>query len=195
MKKKSSLFKTEDGAALAVVSLSMAVLLSISAIVIDGGALYLEKSRVQKAVDAATLAGAQVLPATERAREIAIDIASENGITIDNENILITDTSIEVSAQAEKELTFARIMGFSSTNVSARARAEKGGTVVGGSGFLPLVVVEDAFKQGQLVELTSPPGNGATGNYGYIRFDEGTLAYNITHGYKGHLEKRNANIY
>jgi Flp pilus assembly protein TadG len=188
MKSLISLITKQEGSVLAIVAISMAVLLSFSALVVDGGALYLEKSRVQKAVDAAVLAGAQVLPATEKATAVAIEVAAENGVTLVRDDIVVTNSSIEARAQKETDLTFTAIMGFSTANVAASARAEKGGTISGGNGFIPLVVVEDAYVPGQEVELTSPPGSGATGNYGYIRFDEGTLAQNITNGYNGHLE-------
>jgi hypothetical protein len=188
MNKLYSLIKKQDGAIAAIVAISMVVLFGFSALVVDGGALYLEKSRVQKSVDAAVLAGAQVLPDKGRAKDIAMAVAAENGVAIHRDDIVVTDSSIEVKAQKEKNLTFAAIMGLSTANVPAKARAEKGGTVVGGNGFLPLVVIDAAYQPGQEVKLTSPPGSGETGNYGYIRFPEGNLAQNITNGYKGHLE-------
>jgi Flp pilus assembly protein TadG len=188
MKKLKLLFNRQDGATVAIVAISMVVLLGFSALVVDGGALYLEKSRVQKSVDAAVLAGAQVLPAKENAANIAMAVAAENGVTLDRADILVTESSIEVKAQTETDLTFAQVFGFSTANVAAVARAEKGGTIVGGSGFLPLVVLDEVYIPGQQVELTSPPGSGETGNYGYIRFAEGNLAENIKNGYKGHLE-------
>lgn len=195
MKKKCLLIKEQDGAVIVLVALLMVVLLSISALVVDVGALYLEKSRVQKAVDAAVLAGVQVLPATERAKEIAIAVADKNGVVIiDNnnnedvvKNIVVTPTSIEVITETEIDLTFARIMGFSTANIAARARAEKSGTITGGSGFLPIIIEKGAFILGQESPLTLQPSTSDTGNFGYISFEDGTLALNITNGYQGYL--------
>lgn len=186
MKKKCLLVKEEDGAIIVLVALLMVVLLSISALVVDAGGLYLEKSRVQKAVDAAVLAGAQELPSTSSAQQIAIDVANKNGVVIDANDISVTASSIEVITETKKELTFARIMGFSTANVAASAKAGKGGTI-GGTGFLPLTVVESAFKKGDLVSLALTTNDASKGNFQYVRFPDTTLAENITNGYKGYL--------
>ena len=75
--------KDESGATVVIVALFMVVLLGFAALAIDGGRLYLEKSRLQKALDAAVLAGAQELRSSpDKAKSIAIDTAQKNGFTI-----------------------------------------------------------------------------------------------------------------
>ena len=58
--------KDESGATVVIVALFMVVLLGFAALAIDGGRLYLEKSELQKALDAAVLAGAQEFELTKQ---------------------------------------------------------------------------------------------------------------------------------
>ncbi|MCP8616132.1 Tad domain-containing protein [Salirhabdus salicampi] len=115
--------KDESGQILIIVALLMSAFLALLALVIDGGNLYLERNRLQKAVDASALAGAQDLPTfPNRAREQAEYTAFHNQ-EIDNLTIEIPsgNTSIYVHANKEVNLIFANAIGFSDPIIEAEA--------------------------------------------------------------------------
>jgi len=71
----------EKGSVMILVVLALVVLIGFTGLVIDGGSAYLTKSRLQNAADAAALAGAQKLPTSETAAEMAVLYAGKNGMT------------------------------------------------------------------------------------------------------------------
>ena len=58
MKLLKKIVKHEDGQVLVIVALLMVVLVGFAALLIDVGAMYLTKTNMQNAADAAALAGA-----------------------------------------------------------------------------------------------------------------------------------------
>ena len=122
MKKKPGsqllrLVSREDGAVFIVAALMMTVLLGFSALVIDMGSLYLEKSSLQNALDAAALAGAQSLPATADATAKAQLYFADNGYSSADLIVSFPDSStITCSSSQSVETTFARVLGINSTN-------------------------------------------------------------------------------
>ncbi|HYH03167.1 MAG TPA: pilus assembly protein TadG-related protein, partial [Bacillota bacterium] len=57
--------RSEDGVVMVIAALMLVALLGATALAIDSGRVYLTRSRLQKAADAAALAGAQRLMMTE----------------------------------------------------------------------------------------------------------------------------------
>lgn len=118
------LLKKQEGNVAVLVAVSMVALIGIAAMAVDGGQLYFEKSKLQKTVDAAALAGAQVYyvdtgaPVTE-----AVEVAGANGFVIDAGNVTLGDSYVEVSHSSEVSLTFARVLGFQTADVYASASA------------------------------------------------------------------------
>ena len=111
------LARREDGAVLVVVALTMAVLLGFSALVIDMGALYLEKSRLQSALDAAALAGAQELPDTAGAASAARKYYAANGCDAAGLSVTFPDAeTITCSGEQTVQTTFARVLGVERTS-------------------------------------------------------------------------------
>ncbi len=70
----------EKGSVMIMVVIALLVLIGFTGLVIDGGQAYLTKSRLQNAADAAALAGAQELPTSETAAEMAVLYAGKNGM-------------------------------------------------------------------------------------------------------------------
>ncbi len=70
----------EKGSVMVMVVIALIVLIGFTGLVIDGGSLYLTKSRLQNAADAAALAGAQSLPTAGTAANVAITYAGHNGM-------------------------------------------------------------------------------------------------------------------
>ncbi|WHY76781.1 Tad domain-containing protein [Neobacillus sp. WH10] len=164
--------KGENGASLVIVALSMVALLGFTALAIDGGRLYSEKSKLQKALDSTVLAGAQGLRTSEaRAIEIAKDISDKNGYKVSESELTLTNSSIKATKKVNVPMTFAKVIGVNNTTVSATAKA-----VVlplkKASGVAPIAIEKDAIVPGSTaLNCGSDTGNNK-GNCGFLRFDE-----------------------
>lgn len=126
-KQKEKIKKNEDGQALIMVILAIVVLMGIAALVVDVGILYVEKANMQKAADAAALAGAQDLPNVSAAEITAKNYAEANGVE-KNEAIVTASykgdsKKIKVTCTKTVPHFFGRILGFTETKVSASAVA------------------------------------------------------------------------
>lgn len=123
------MFNNEDGQALVLVALLMVVLMGFAALVIDVGMMHLTKSQMQNAADAAALAGAQDLPTAGTATSVAKDIAEKNGAEKAKTTVTTPykgdSNKIEVVCTKNVQYSFARVLGFTDADVSARAVAEK----------------------------------------------------------------------
>lgn len=143
--------KEERGNVLAIVAAVMLALLGLTALVIDGGRLYFEKSMLQKAADAGALAGAQELPfdSTE-AEKLAIEIAVENNVDNENTTVEFDDDNmwIRVTTNSNVELTFGKIFGISTVPVTATAKVELN-RLTSGIGVVPLGIEASSFKNWQ----------------------------------------------
>ena len=73
--------RDERGLAIVMVSLAMAVLLGMTALVVDVGAMTLQKNRLANACDAAAMAGAWKLPHEGQAPAEAINFTGKNGVS------------------------------------------------------------------------------------------------------------------
>ena len=80
MKKLMKIGKNEDGQALVLVTLLMVVLMGFAALVVDVGFVYLTKTKLQSAANAAALSGAQDLPSASTSKSTAIYCARQNGL-------------------------------------------------------------------------------------------------------------------
>lgn len=117
--------RDEGGSVLVMVAISMVALLGFTALVIDGGRLYSEKSQLQKALDASVLAGASDLTVSQsKAVSTAIDIASKNNLTLTASDIKTGPNYIQIKKTISKSLTFARIIGIETAEVPAFAKAQ-----------------------------------------------------------------------
>lgn len=161
--------KNQKGSVIVLVALGITVLIGITALVIDGGSLFLERSRMQKAIDAAVLAGAQELPARpDSAKQTAMDIAEKNGIASSELAISFENgnTIIRASAERTKRLSFAGALGFSSSLVDAVA-AVKLQPITSAMGAIPLGVDSSRhLSYGDPVVMKA--GEATVGNFGAL---------------------------
>ena len=129
MLSKIKRLKDEPGQAMLLFALAFVVLCGFAAFAVDIGLVSAEKADLQNAADAAALAGAQDLPNTATARSTAFTYAELNGVETANTSVTPSyngnSNLIEVVCTQTVEYTFARVLGFTSTQVSARAVAEK----------------------------------------------------------------------
>jgi Flp pilus assembly protein TadG len=121
--------KNERGQAIVLTVLALIVLLGMSALVLDLGSWYRTKRRLQSTADAAVLAGAQQLPNDPGgAKSLAQSYANQNGGDVAGADIVVTsmfspNDTISVKAKKVDPGIFSKVLGVTSTNISAGAKA------------------------------------------------------------------------
>lgn len=117
-------FGDEEGAIIVLFALVFVFILGLVAIVVDAGIVYLNRAQLQKAVDAAALAGGQRLPSQTDAEGAALQYSSMNGIkSSDTLRITFPNRRVRVRAERDVRLYFAPILGIETMHVTAQAAA------------------------------------------------------------------------
>lgn len=120
--------KNEDGQVLVIFALLLVVFIGFAALVIDVGMMYRTKSKMQIAADAAALAGAQDLPSASLAISAAMNFAEANGAEKSKTTVITPykgdPNKIEVESTQNVQYSFARVLGFTDADISARAVAQ-----------------------------------------------------------------------
>ncbi len=148
--KSKKMAKNEEGQVLVLFVLALAALLGFSALTIDIGSAYATKAHLQNTVDAAAMAGAQDMDLANKAILTAVDYAGKNGINVPNPLPIITSSpyvytdpatgdiitvttpylgdssKLEVVCTTTVKFSFAKILGISDGEISARAVAQYG---------------------------------------------------------------------
>ncbi|MBB5173479.1 Tad domain-containing protein [Texcoconibacillus texcoconensis] len=175
--------KNEKGSVVVLVALYMTVMMGLLALVIDGGSLYLERSKLQKGVDLAVLAGMQNLPENpSRAMEAAEDVAYSNELADREVSIQLQDDGTSLYAEANRNVsfTFAKVLGFSDQDVSATAKAQVG-SLSSVQGAIPLGAYgEKTFSFGDQIEMKVGPSSSDTSFLGALR---------LSNDYEGDLKR------
>jgi hypothetical protein len=124
--------RSESGQAIVLMTISLAVMLGMAALVIDVGNWFHTKRRLQGTADAAALAGAQELPdRPSNAQSQALTYANANGGDVAAANITVTSTvlpndTISVRARKTDPGFFSGVLGIASADVDARAKVRVG---------------------------------------------------------------------
>jgi Putative Flp pilus-assembly TadE/G-like len=124
--------KSDRGQSLVIVLLFMTVLIGMAAAVLDVGSWYRADRKLQANADAAALAGAQELPeSAPAAQAAALSWADKNdgGVTAANikfRTTVIANDTVEVTAERPAPGFFAKLFGFDSVQVRAKAAARAG---------------------------------------------------------------------
>jgi Flp pilus assembly protein TadG len=163
-----------------IMALVVATLIGTVALGTDVGVLYYNWGLLQKAADAAVLAGASYLPAdSANAVSVADSFAAQNGIAaseITSTTVAPNQMSITVQLVRTVPYYFAKVIGISSGLVTAQATAGlQGAGVV--TGMLPIGIdSRTTYTYGQPVSLMT--GQYGPGNWGPLALD-GTGASNF----------------
>jgi hypothetical protein len=181
------LLKNENGAVLVIVAFAMLGLIGFTALAVDGGKIYSEKSRLQKAVDSAVLAGAQGLLTSDSsaARDIAEDMFFEkygynSGLTFD----LTIEPGQYIKGEAKSipvSMTFAKAIGTDIAYINASAKAIVG-PLTKASGIAPIVIEKDNIPDGTILNCGSTNPGDLSGNCGYLNFPGGNLRDALLNG-------------
>lgn len=186
------LLREEKGAAIVVVALSMTAMMGFSALVVDVGNLYLNKTRLSNMADAAALAGVQDLPGNpESAVASARSYAAQNGMNGDVVGVTVSNNNTVVTVNVARTVPFffAKVLKMTSANVEARAAAAIR-PITATSGVVPFGIVRQQFNYGDPYTLKEGGGSGYNGNFGALALgSSGSPVYqnNIKRGYSEQL--------
>lgn len=179
-----------------LVALGLILFLGMLAVVADLGMLFLEKSRLSNAVDAAALAGVQELPSnSSRAIVTAREYLERNVQDLTSSQVTISNYDKEIRVKGKKTVHFALapLLGITSWEIEASAGARTD-VVSAVTGVVPLAVVKQNFIFGNQYMLKYGPGQGQGsyhhGNFGALGLGgNGAAVYlrNLAEGYQGIL--------
>jgi Flp pilus assembly protein TadG len=171
------LWRQETGQALVLAAFFMVAVLGFAAMAIDVGLFLHERRELQKAADAAALAGAQELPYSPGdAEQKAQEWATNNGIgagelgSIEVSTTYVPDDTITVQVQRDVPFIFARVLGFSSDTMKADATARVG-SPAGLGGVVPWGVLDEAIDVDEPTILKYDAKNVFHGNFGALGID------------------------
>jgi hypothetical protein len=185
--------KEEKGSTIILAAISLLVLLGMAGLAIDGSLIYMTKSKLQKAANAAVLSGAQDLPFTEQKVTDTVHYV----LNAHDESTSMAEIEIELEKKVglnltqEVNLTFASIFGFEKVDVKVHAAA---GLYPFGKavGAVPLGVDDskplEYFKEYQ---LKVGPSESEYGNFGILALERpGAKTYeeNLRNGYQGEIK-------
>lgn len=183
--------KKKAGNVTVLVALLMFAIMGMMAMVIDIGVVYVEKAKLSNALDAALLAGGPELPDRPGlARDVMEEYLIENGVSLDQVTIVIDQDHMgaEIDGTGVVNNTFAKIIGFDTTDISAHSRIILGYASSAKGGLRPFGVTDFGYNFGDQVILKEGAGDGYHGNYGAVALGgtgTDTLLYNALYGYDG----------
>ncbi len=168
--------RREDGQTLILFVLLAGVLIGFLAFAIDVGVYLHDRRSIQNGADASALAGATQLPAsTVSANQVALTLASDNGLGVPGDTVqvtfsatYVTNDTITVSGSRSVPFVFGKVLGLVSAPDSVQASAVGGvaGSVVG---VIPWAVNNDVpVPYGNLATLQSANAGGGNGQFNFV---------------------------
>lgn len=130
------LHQNQSGQSLIIIALAFVGLVAIVGLAIDLGIMYIEKTRLSQAVDAAALAGAHELPNEIAAWDRAEEFLRLNGYNPNDPDVTFTHDfpdephlglyhyQLLVTGTKSVPLTFLKVLGFTTIDVTANAVGE-----------------------------------------------------------------------
>ena len=211
----------EQGSALVLTGIALAVLMGFTALAVDGGYVYFKHTKLQDVADASALAAASQLAGafdstTEKkaaAFNAALRCVERNGFLVGavsglgfevrdgNElgYIWVSFPSGTAEVKVEFRLTaatfFAKAVSVDEAPLAVAATAE----ILGYDGasetddLVPIAFFHGTYTVGEKMPMTLTPGNGVEGNYGFLTF--GCCSYFRCHledGYSGSIRTGDA---
>jgi hypothetical protein len=204
--------RDDKGAVAVMVALLIVPLLACTALVVDVGALYLERRQLQNAADAGALAIAADCAATGVVTRVAAcstmtatakSFAQLNAGPTAAAAAARTGNRVTVTAHSTVNFAFAPVIGVNNKSVSAKSTASWGAPVAGTS-ILPITFSWCAFKaqtgggvptptthalrfsKSDGTTCTGPSGNVVPGGFGWLVTNPGTSC-NVTSNISGRL--------
>lgn len=152
-----------NGSVSVVMALSVSMLLGCCALAVDYGLLVADANRLQRACDAAAIAGANKLKVTGvdvtdeyNAKVDAQRVAAQNGVSVNFDDITVTNgMTVRVPASTTRSFSFARTMGQNSGSITRSATAGRV-ALAGVFGAVPLAITTNdyyTYKNGSSFEV------------------------------------------
>jgi Flp pilus assembly protein TadG len=185
------LLASERGQTVVMFSLGIVALIGFSAIVFDAANIYLQRRELQNAADGAALAAARELPdSPSNALKAAKDYLAANGYTTTDVNVdyqvntpyLGDPGHVEVSVtQVDAPYLFARVLGLTSLDISARAVAEI--VTAYNDSYAIFAINSDCASDGAVIggSLTSITGTVHSNSSVYVSGTDTTIDPAITY--------------
>lgn len=189
----TKLVKKQEGNALVLVGLAFLGLLTITGLVLDGGTLYMTKSHLQKAANAAVLSGAQELTGIDEGevKKIVEQVLLDHEEVGSLKSIAITlDKRVNLELTKDVPLNFSKLFGRETARVDVVAAAELG--VMGrASGAAPLGIDEAIpLEFNKQYKLKVDQTEVDTGNFGVLALGgtgASTYEENLRNGYNSEI--------
>jgi len=187
------IFKQEEGNSLVLVGMAFMGIMMMAGLVLDGGALFMEKRNLQKAANAAALSGAQELTTDEDAVQQIVDevIDMHGEITSMEDTEIDMNERVDVYLTKDVSLSFGGLFGKETSKVKVHAAANLA-SIGMASGAAPLGIderVELNYYEDYKLKVSNKKnehgyhGILALGGPGAKRYEE-----NLRHGFDGELE-------
>ena len=187
----------EEGTVIVLVAFLMVAFLTLVALVVDVGMLYLERIKLVNTLDAIVLSGVQELPEDSlTAKDIAQEYAVNNNLASEQVTINVIDSNqIEAVGKRKVAMKFAPVIGIYEVEITSSSKA-KVSQVNAITGAVPFGVVKQNFSYGQSYYLKYGAGgpanaSGLNGNFGALALGgTGAKNYeeNIKYGHDQQLE-------
>lgn len=181
----------EKGSTAIILCAAMTLLLAFAAYVTDIGIVYIEHTRLSKAIDSAVLAAALELPSdSQKAVDTAVSYLQKNNVDPVNAVITVGSDmkSIQIEESKEVKHLFAPIIGINKSTIKAKSKGIIAPLKATNGGVRPFAVEYFDYSYGAQVTLKTGAGDGYHGNYNAISLG-GTGASvfetNAIYGYKG----------
>ncbi|NMA67400.1 MAG: hypothetical protein GX957_14400 [Clostridiaceae bacterium] len=186
-----NLFKSQRGSTIVIFSLLAVIIIGFTSLVTDIGMVAVYKAKLTHAVDSAALAGAQELIYNDYPVHIKVDeYLSENGFPDHSAEIDTDSNSVRVTAFHRVEYKLARLLGYTSKEIHATAKAKVLPVIGVNQGIRPFAIEAFDFEFGETYVLKQGGGSGNSGNYGAVELGgRGAQIYfqNIVEGYNDRL--------
>jgi hypothetical protein len=126
MKQRYRIFSEQRGSMVVLSALIMLGLMAVAALVLDGGTLYVSKSKLQNAANAAVLSGAQELTNERSAVTAVVQKILKDHNASDSlvASTIVMEDKVSVHLSKEVPLAFARLLGIPTASVETNATAE-----------------------------------------------------------------------
>lgn len=189
MKLIRKMIHEQQGSAVILVSFALVGLLGMTGLVIDGGTLYMTKSHLQKAANAAALSGAQELTnddlaVSEVVNEVLQAHQEQESLA---EMYIENDKKVSVHLKKDVPLSFVKIFGWDSALVEVKASADIQ-TMGSAMGAAPLGIDDSIILEyGVEYKLKVDEEDVDTGNFGVLALGgpgANTYEDNLKHGYQ-----------
>ncbi len=175
-----------------IVAVGISILLGATAVVADYGLAVITKARLQYALDAAVLAGAQDLMVSGSLAQTSAETYLQlNGVTLQEATIVVDVANKKISGQATRGINtiFARFVGIDSVVLSASSEAIIGVASSVSGGLRPYGIVDKYYEFGEMMTLKQD--ESYHGNYGAVALGGGgaqVLNDNAINGYNGTIK-------